>query len=203
MRVRPWQVFWLAICAAAISLPLFLLLRSPLTPSLLSTAELVWRLYGVLPSPVLWLGLLLILYLMAVMGWMAVAIGSYLRHPRRAPLQPADGDGRVAALTRWVQRRQRGLFSRHYLKQMVSEIGVEKLAQVHRVSRRQIKAALEAGALDLPAEVNAYLLAGLSPWPAEPLGGWRNVAGRLKLGRAAAPPDEGEMERVLEFLEKL
>lgn len=203
MRVKPWQVLWLAVGAAAVSLPLFLLLRNPLTPSLLSTAEMVWRLYGVLPTPVLWLGLLLILYLMAAVGWLGLAFNAILLQAGREPLRPAEGDGRVAALTRWVKRRRRGLFSQHYVKQIVSEIGIEKLAQVHRVSRRQIKAALEAGALDLPPDVNAYLLAGMSPWPSEPLSGWRNLADRLRRGRRAAQPDEVELERVLDYLEKL
>jgi hypothetical protein len=191
--VRPRQVFWLAVCAAAVSLPLYLWLRSPLSPSLLFVAEFAWRLYGVLPPAVLWLGLLLILYIMAAMGWLALALNGFLhateRRPWGAPLTPAESAGRVAVLTRWVKRRQRGLFSRHYLKQMVSEIGIEKLAQVHRVSPAQVRAALQANALGLPPEVNAYLLAGTSPWPTEVLSGWSQLAGWLGLGGLAAPSD--------------
>jgi hypothetical protein len=201
--VKPKQALWLALCAAAVSLPLFLLLRSPLTPSLLSVAQFAWRLYGVLPPTVLWLGLLLILYLMAATGWLALALNGFLRAPWRAPVSPAESEGRVAVLTRWVKRRRRGPFSRHYLKQTVSEIGLEKLAQAHRVSPPQIKAALEANTLDVPPEVAAYLLAGLLPWPTEPLSGWRELAGRLGLSQLAALPDEGETERVLDYLENL
>ena len=207
MKVKPNQVFWLAVCAAAVSLPLFLLLRSALTPSLLSVAELVWRVYKAVPPAVLWLGLLVILYLMAATGWLALALTGFLGEPGRAPgpaaFGPDDSGGRVAVLARWVRRRKRGLFSRHYLKQMVTEIGIEKLAQARRVSTAQIKSALEAGALGLPPEVNAYLLAGLSPWPTESLGGWRERVRRLGLGHLAAPPGEDDIDRVLEFLEGL
>ena len=207
MKVKPSQVFWLTVCAVVISLPFFLLLRSLLTPSLLSIAEVAWRLYRALPPAVLWLGLLVILYVMAAMGWLALALGGFTggtsRVPRQAAPGPAESVGRVGVLARWVRRRRRGLFSRHYLRQMVTEIGVEKLAQAHRVSPAQIKAALEAHALGLPPEVNAYLLAGLSAWPAESPGGWREVAGWLGLGHLAAPPGADELERVLEFLEGL
>ncbi len=207
MKVKPNQVFWLAVCAAAVSLPLFLLLRSPLTPSLLSVAELVWRLYRAVPPAMLWLGLLMILYVMAAMGWLTLALTGFLgesgRAPRPAALGAEEGAGRVAVLARWVRRRRRGLFSRHYLKQMVTEIGVEKLAQAHRVSTAQIKAALEAHALGLPPEINAYLLAGLSAWPTESLGGWRELVSWLGLGHLAAPPAEDDIERVLAFLEGL
>jgi hypothetical protein len=203
VTVRPRQAFWLAVCAAAVSLPLFLLLRSPLTPSLLTFTEFAWRFYGALPPTVLWLGLLLILYIMAAVGWLTLALRGFLRAPRRAPPSSTESAGRVAVLTRWVKRRQRGPFSRHYLKQRVSEIAIEKLARVHRVSPPQIKAGLEANALGLPPEINAYLLVGLSPWPTEPLSGWRELAGWVGLSRLAAPPDEGETERVLEFLESL
>jgi hypothetical protein len=207
VKVKPNQIFWLAVCAAVVSLPLFLLLRSPLTPSLLSIAEFVWRLYRAVPPAVLWLGLLVILYLMAAMGWLALTFGGFFGESGRAPgpaaFGPAESAGRVAVLARWVRRRKQGLFSRHYLKQMVTEIGIEKLAQAHRVSPAQIKAALEAGALSLPPEVSAYLLAGLAPWPTESLGGWRELVSWLGLGRLAAPSGEDEIERVLEFLEGL
>jgi hypothetical protein len=207
VKLKPRQVLWLAICAAAASVPLFLLLRSPLTPSLMSSAEFAWRLYGAVPPTVLWLGLLLIFYLMAAMGWLALALNGVLRAPWRAPwqavLSPSESAGRVAVLTRWVARRQHGLFSRHYLKQMVTEIGIEKLAQVHRVSPAQVKAALEINALALPPEVNAYLLAGLSAWPTESLSGWRGLAAWLGLGHLAAPPGEDDLERVMAYLEGL
>jgi len=207
VKVKLNQVFWLAVCAAAVSLPLFLLLRSPLTPSLIAVAELVWRVYRVVPPAVLWLGLLVVLYLMAATGWLALALTGYLGEPGRAPgpaaFGPDESGGRVAVLARWVRRRKRSLFSRHYLKQMVTEIGIEKLAKARRVSTAQIKAALEAGALGLPPEVNAYLLEGLSPWPAESLGGWRELVGWLGLGQLSAPPGEEDIDRVLEFLEGL
>jgi hypothetical protein len=207
VKVKPNQVFWLTVCAAVVSLPLFLLLRSTLTPSLLSIAEFVWRLYRALPPAVLWLGLLIVLYLMAATGWLALSFTGFFGESGRAPgptsFGPAESAGRVAVLARWVRRRKRGLFSRHYLKQMVTEIGIEKLAQAHRVSPAQIKAALEAGALGLPPEVSAYLLVGLSPWPTESLGGWRELVGWLSLGHLTAPPGEDEIERVLEFLEGL
>ncbi len=207
MKVKLSQVFWLAVCAAVVSLPLFLLLRSPLTPSLLSTAELIWRLYRAVPPAVLWLGLLVIFYLIAAMGWLALALTGFFGESRRAPAPvafgPDESAGRVAVLERWVRRRKRGLFSRHYLKQMVTQIGVEKLAQAHRVSPAQIKAALEASALGLPPEVNAYLLAGLSAWPTESLGGWRELVSWLGLGHLTAPPGEDDLERILEFLEGL
>ena len=203
MTVKPRHAFWLAVCAAAVSLPLFGLLRSPLAPSLLAIAEFAWRLYGALPPTVLWLGLILVLYLLAALGWLTLALNGFLRLPWRAPVSPVESEGRVAALTRWVKRRRRGPFSRHYLKQRVSEIAIEKLAQAHRASPAQIKAALEAHALDLPPEISAYLLAGLLPWPAEPLSAWRDLAGWLGLSRLAAPPGEDATERVLDYLEAL
>jgi hypothetical protein len=207
VKVKPHHVFWLAVCAAAVSLPTFLLLRNTLTPSLLSIAEFVWRLYGAVPPAVLWLGLLLVLYLMAAMGWLALALTGFWGKPGRAPASAALGAdesaGRVAVLARWVRRRRRGLFSRHYLKQMVTEIAIDKLAQVYRVSPAQIKAAVEANVLGLPPGVNAYLLAGLAPWPTEPLGGWSELMGRLGLSHLAGPAGEDEIERVLEFLEGL
>jgi hypothetical protein len=203
MIARLRQPFWLIVCAAAVSVPLFLLLRSPLGPWLKGLAEMVWRLYGVLPSAVLWLGLVLVLYFMMAMGWLALALRRDWRAPWGARPGLAESEGRVAVLTRWIRRRQRGAYSRHYVKQRVSELGVEKLAQAHRASPAQIKAALEAGALGLPPEINAYLLAGLSPWPAEPLTGSRDLAAWLGLKRPAARRDAWETERVLDYLENL
>ena len=197
------RVAWLAFGAVAVSAPLFWLLRRPLLPSLVSAAQVLWRFYSAVPPIVLWLGLLLILYLMAALGWLALALSGFWSGPARAVQGAPLSEGRVAVLLRWVKRRQRGPYSRHFLKQRVTEIGVAKLAQVHRAAPAQIKAALEAKALGLPPEVNAYLVEGLSPWPAEPLGWWRELGGRLGLRRPVAPAETGRLEQVLDFLESL
>jgi hypothetical protein len=192
----------LAVAALAWGLYSYGPLRQLVVAPVLFLLQTLVRVYQAIPPSVVWLFFVLAAYLMASTGWLR-AVGDWLmyRRERGAAAGHADrSEGRVATLARWVARRSRGTYSRHYLKNVVSELAVEQLAQTHRLSVPQVKMALETNALQLPPEVNAYLLAGLSPWPLEPGGGLREWVASLGLSRSAPPPD-ADTENVIQFLE--
>jgi hypothetical protein len=175
-------------------------LRRLVVSPLLAFFQWLARLIQAVPSPVIWLLFILAAYLMASTGWLR-DLGDWLMMRRgqgAASGSAGRPEGRVATLARWIARRRRGSYSRHYLKNVVSELAVEQLAQARRLSAQQVKAALETNMLQLPPEINAYLLAGLAPWPLESMGGLREWA--ASLGRPAAPPDV-ETENVVQYLE--
>ena len=205
MTSRWRQVLLIIVSVAALSLLLYGPLRQVFVSPLLQVYQWLLGIYRVIPPMIVWLIFVLLAYVIAASGWMSLA-GDWLfarRQSRRNPLSVSAGsEGRVAELTRWVKRRRRGPFSRHYLKNIISEIAIESLAQAHRTSPSQIKTALKTNALDLPPEINAYLLAGLAPWPLEPMGGLRDLRVWLQPGRPVTPPDP-ELERVLQFLEDM
>jgi hypothetical protein len=159
------------------------------------------RLYQAVPSWLVWLAFIGAAYLLAYSGWLR-DVGDWLTNRRGPGAAGAAGrsEGRVASLARWVARRERGPYSRHYLKHIVSEVAVEQLAQARRLTVGQVRSGLETNALELPPDINAYLLAGLSPWPLEPVSGLREWAASLGLVRPSVPPDT-ETETVIEFLE--
>ncbi len=204
MRARLRTAGWAAVAIAGLSALFYLLLRGLWAASLQPVYQDLVRLYAGLPAALVWLAVVALFYLIAVTGWLRLA-GDWLltyyqaRSERQALAEHPEG--RVMVLTRWVNRRHRGLFSRHYLKTLLAELAIAQLAQTRRVSPPQIRAALAAGTLGLPPEINAYLLDGLSPWPAETLSGLRALAARLGLKAWAMPPD-AEFERVLQFLEE-
>jgi hypothetical protein len=199
------RVFLAVVLVAALSWLLYGPLRPLFVAPLLQAYQSLQRFYQVIPQTVFWLIFVLVVYIMAATGWARLAgdwlLASHLIR-RNASAVSASPEGRVVTLARWVRRQPRGPFSRHYLKTIVSEIAIESLAQAHRVSPAQIKTALKANALDLPPEINAYLLAGLSPWPLEPLGSLRQLGFWLGPRPPVAPADT-ELERVLQFLENM
>lgn len=175
-------------------------LRRLVVSPLLAFFQWLARLIQAVPSPVIWLLFILAAYLMASTGWLR-DLGDWLMIRRgQGAVSGSAGrpEGRVATLARWIVRRRRGSYSRHYLKNVVSELAVEQLAQARRLSVQQVKAALETNTLQLPPEINAYLLAGLAPWPLERVGGLREWA--ASLGRPAIPAD-ADTENVVQYLE--
>jgi len=176
-------------------------LRQLVVDPMLALLQTSVRLYQLVPSWLVWLAFIVAAYLLVFSSWMR-DVGDWLTHRSRPGATSGAGraEGRVAEVARWVGRRQRGPYSRHYLKNIVSEVAVEQLAQARRLTVAQVRSALETNALGLRPEINAYLLAGLSPWPLEPVSGLREWAASLGLARPAVPPDT-ETEAVIEFLE--
>ncbi len=200
-----FQTLRRVLAGAALVAALSWLLYGPLRPffiePLLQAFEVVRRVSLAVPPAILWLVFVLAVYLIAATGWVRLG-GDWLmaRRMRRSALAASGSpEGRVAVLARWVKRQPRGPFSRQYLKNIVSEIAVESLAQAHRVSPAQIKAALKAGALELPPGIAVYLQAGLSPWPLEPVSSLRVWLSR----KPPAASADVELEGVLQFLEEM
>ena len=175
-------------------------LRRAVVAPLATILEAALRLYQAVPPAVLWLLVILLAYLLASASWIGAA-GDWLTNRRRPESTAEEATtGRVAYLARWLGRRRRGSYSRHYVKRIVSELAVEHLAQARRLTMPEVKLALETNVLGLPPDVNAYLLAGLSAWPLEPSGGlgaWL----RSRLGGEPTEPPDTETEAVVRFLE--
>ena len=203
--MRPDQRFWrwglILGLAVALSWPIYALAHH------FGGLPFLVSLYRAVPQAVLWLLFVVAVYVIAATSWFKTLGDWWLSRPRpgHEVLPGAERPtGRVAALADWLARQPGGPFSRHFVKNVISELAVETLAYQRRTSTRQVRAALEGGALDLSPEVTTYLQAGLELWPVESsLSGRRAWISRLGLGALAAPSTaELETERMLEFLEE-
>jgi hypothetical protein len=110
-----------------------------------------------LPQSYLWIALLAVGVLLAIRSLFAGA------SPRgwRPPLD-WDRGGPVETLTRWVDLAARSDYYKWRIAQRLGELTLEALAQHQRTSPDHIQRQLDAGRLDAPPDVQAYLRAGLT-----------------------------------------
>jgi hypothetical protein len=192
-------VAWIAAVTFLLRGAIRMALAAPLT----ALYQLLMAVYRATPQTLLWPLFIVAVFLVGVSVWVEPLRLWLLERSRGfgRPMWVESPTGRVAWLARWVGWRHHGPHSRHYLKTVVTDLLLNVLSHQQRVSLRQTRAAVEAGALALPPEVSAYARAGLLPWPLEPANRMREWAARAGLGRWVVPPDE-ETERVLDYIEQ-
>ena len=145
-----------------ISIPLALLLHEFTREVILSfLLRLSWfaRLYlDSLPQPILW----------AVFIAIAIVIAARsLLKRRSAPEVTSEAKrlrmGRVRNLMQAISRTSEGLYFKWRLAQHLLGLTLEALAHQERSSPNLVRERLKSGGLDAPSEIEAYLLAGLTP----------------------------------------
>lgn len=154
--------------------------------------------YQIIPQALLW-GLWLLLA--------AALIGRSLFRPAPLVAQPqapaAAAPGRVARWVRFVRRANGDQYERWSLAQQLAVLATEVLAHEGQCTPQEIQKRIESGALPLPPDVRAYLLAGLAPYvatetPARSF--WQVVFGGR--GQSAAPAGyERDPQPTLQYLE--
>ena len=182
-----------------ISIPLALILHEFTREVLLSfILRLSWfaRLYmDSLPQPILW----------AVFIAIAIVIAARsLLKPRGTPEATSEAArvrvGRVHNLMRAINRTSEGLYFKWRLAQHLLGLTLETLAYRERTSPNQVRERIKSGWLDAPSEIEAYLLAGLTPV----LSTRSNLITRLKqviMPTHPTSPLDLDPERVIQFLE--
>jgi hypothetical protein len=95
-----------------------------------------------------------------------VASRSLLKRSALPPVRHTEAAqrGRVEEWARLIQLSNRSPYSRWRLAQRLSKLVADILAHEERLSPRQARQRLDAGALDLPPEVQAYLRAGIGTY---------------------------------------
>jgi len=145
-----------------------------------------------LPQVFLWIALALIGLLVAGTS----LIGIVQRPPRAASIERNFADP-VETLARWIDHAARGYYFKWRLAQHLSALGLEALAQRRHISVEEARRQLEAGQLDVPPDIRAYLLAGLAS-------DWYSVRPgprpRLRAAARSSPLDLAP-EAIVQFLE--
>ena len=121
-----------------------------------------WRLFvvvlGLCPQAFYWALLVLVL--------LALSIGSILRTERETSLSSeprTENPGPVARWDRWVRNLSRGNYFKAGFAQVSGRLILEALAQREQLADDQVKERLQAGQLDVPSDIRAYVIAGLTP----------------------------------------
>lgn len=182
-----------------ISLPLTLLLHEFTREILLSTLlRLSWytRLYiDNLPQPIIW----------AVFIALAIVIAARSLLKRRSTSETISEAararmGRVNNLIQAINRTSDGPYFKWRLAQHLLALALEAFVHRERTSPNTIRERLKSGGLDVPSEIEAYLLAGMSPV----LSTRANLITRLKdaiFPTHQITPLDLDPERVIQFLE--
>lgn len=182
-----------------ISIPLALVLHEftrEVFLSLLMRISWYLRLYmDSLPQPILWVMFIVIAIIIAVRS---------LLIRRSTPEATSEAMklrmGRVHNLMHAINRSSEGLYFKWRLAQHLLGLTVNTLAHQERTSPNLMRERLKSGGLDAPSEIEAYLLAGLTPVLSTP----SNLLSRLR--QAIMPthrisPLDLDPEKVIQFLE--
>ena len=182
-----------------VSIPLALVLHEftrEVFLSLLMRISWYVRLYmDSLPQPILWV--------MFIVIAIVIAARSLLKR-RSTPEATSEATnlrmGRVHNLMQAINRTSEGLYFKWRLAQHLLGLTVNMLAHQERTSPNLIRERLKSGGLDAPSEIEAYLLAGLTPVLSTP----PNLLTRLR--QAIMPthrisPLDLDPEKVIQFLE--
>jgi hypothetical protein len=151
----------------------------------------VWgaqRLLDALPQVVPWTVLVLGAVLLAIDSLAGLSLPELRR--RRRPEPP----GRAAAWLRILRLTRRDEYSRWRLAQRLSQLAIEALVARDGITQAQARRRLEDPSLGAPAEVLAYLRAGMNAFEPRP-----GSQGRIVRGG----PLDIEPERVLYWIESL
>jgi hypothetical protein len=182
-----------------ISIPLALILHEFTREILLSSLlRLSWlaRLYlDSLPQPILWAVFIAITIVIAARSLLKRrSIPEVISKAARFRM------GRVHNLMQAISRTSDGLYFKWRLAQYLLGLTLEALAHQERTSPNLVRERLKSGGLDAPSEIEAYLLAGLTPV----LSPRSSLITRLR--QAIMPthrisPLDLDPERVIQFLE--
>lgn len=146
---------------------------------------------------VYWLVLLVVVLALAIRSLIGRWGGA-----REAPLLSVVYRGRVGMWARWVDLAQQRYYYRGYFKwrlaRQLGELTQNVLAYRDRIDPREVRQALDAGKLDLPPELQAYLGAGLWTRSFSAFRQWRQ---RFSRRREPSPLDVDPM-CVVEYLEE-
>jgi|YNPNPStandDraft_1061719.scaffolds.fasta_scaffold17894_2 hypothetical protein len=183
-----------------LSVPLAFLLRDLVGQPLATRAlYLIWLGRLLLHSVhqyVFWV-LFLAIALLIVVG---ALVGEGWARAGQAPMSPSNAQQNpVEILARQIRLLERGDYSRWRLAQSLGELALEALAYHDHLPLAQVRQRLEAGALDAPPEVQAYLQASRTTLYLRPV----TLLSRLGLRRKKAFPSPLDLdpERVVQFLE--
>jgi hypothetical protein len=152
---------------------------------------LVWgaqRLLDALPQAVPWTVLVLGAVLLAIDSLAGLSLPSLRRRERAEP------PGRAAGWIRLLRLTRRDEYSRWRLAQRFSQLAIEALVVREGVTTAQARRLLEDPALGVPADVLAYLRAGMVAFEPRP-----GSQGRIVRGG----PLDIDPERVVHWIESL
>jgi hypothetical protein len=145
-----------------ISVPLSFLLRGFTREVFLANImRLSWlaHLYlDSLPQPILWTLFLLIAVLIAVLS-LIKRTGS----PKVTTEVEEPSWGRIHSLLQAIYHTSQGIYFKWRLAQYLLNLSIEALAHRERTTPERIKQRLMSRTLDVPSDIEAYLLTGLTP----------------------------------------
>ncbi len=182
-----------------ISIPLTFLLRGFTREVLLAfLIHLSWmvRLYiDSLPQSNLWA-----VFISFVLVIAALSLIKRKSVPRKTTEVEKPQWGKVHSLIRAIHPASQGMYFKWRLAQYLLDLSIETLAHRERTTPERIKQRLMSGTLEAPSEIEAYLLAGLTPVFTTPT----NLITRIKQTLGLTPrisPLNLDPERVIQFLE--
>ena len=184
--------------ALAVSLSLAVLFKDLVRETLVEPlAYLVWLVrleLESLPQPILWIALMVVGLLLA--GRSLIASSA----PARRTLPGARGyAGQVETIARWLSLTTHGEYYKWRLAQRLGEITLDALAQRDQISVEQARQQLDAGQLDVPPDIRAYLQVGLQP---DYFGRLARPRWRFQSGVRSSPLDLAP-ETVVRYLETI
>jgi hypothetical protein len=182
-----------------ISIPLALVLheftREVFLSLLIRISWYVRQYMDILPQPILWV--------MFIAIAIVIAARSLLKR-KSTPVVTSEVTrlrmGRVHNLMQVINRTSEGLYFKWRLAQHLLGLTVNTLAHQERTTSNLVRERLKSGGLDAPSEIEAYLLAGLTPVLSTPA----NLLTRLRqaiLPTHRISPLDLDPEKVIQFLE--
>jgi hypothetical protein len=182
-----------------ISIPLALVLheftREVFLSLLIRISWYVRQYMDILPQPILWV--------MFIAIAIVIAARSLLKR-KSTPVVTSEVTrlrmGRVHNLMQAINRTSEGLYFKWRLAQHLLGLTVNTLAHQERTTSNLVRERLKSGGLDAPSEIEAYLLAGLTPVLSTPA----NLLTRLRqaiLPTHRISPLDLDPEKVIQFLE--
>jgi hypothetical protein len=128
-----------------------------------------------------------------------VAVGSLIvrRRKREEQGRPQDTThwGRARIWAKWVELSNQGDYFRRRLARYLANLTLDTLAEHEHLPAEQVQAELEAGRLDVPPRIRAYVLAALNEPPPGRFAWFRQII----QGRPA--PLQVSPEEILDLLE--
>jgi hypothetical protein len=193
-----------------LTIPLALLLRDFVRDVfLVELGRVIWAarlIFESLPQVFVWAVLVVILLVLAVR-----TLRSRIRPLPDGAHGPTDPQGRVQALSRWIERSAQSEYFKQSLAHHLTGLAWEVMAHREHTSPDRLKQRQRAGGLDLPPVVGETLRTGQTPYVPTPEGLFSRIWRRLTLGKLGATwgaaefsPGRGldpALELLVEFLE--
>ncbi len=196
MRRRLALLGLFAVLVALLALLLSGLVRELIVIPLLHLLWLMRVLFESIPQVVIWVG---VLVLLAIMAW------NSLSRPRPGPFaRPTAAAASRAPVAAWAanfERAARDDYARQLLAQRLGQLAFDLLASQDRQSDQTIWELLRDPALDIPPEVRAYFQAGIRmqrPLPTL----WERLRAWFTKPERFADPLDLDPEQVIRFLEQ-